>query len=179
MICRLIRSPLLVIVCCWPGLAAAYSGPPQALPITSGMRSLIRSSAYIFAGTVLAVEHIKPLPNELPTVRISFHVDQAIRGVQQGQTLSVREWALVWNSGERYRRGDRVLLFLYPLSKLGLTSVVAGSGRFDINARGEILVEQNPMSIVRDEPVQQRESVRRNRLPNRSVIQALRRAAQE
>jgi hypothetical protein len=105
-------------------------------------RPLIRSSGYIFAGTVKSVERAAPRRNGVATVLINFHVDQGIRGVRTGQTLAIREWAGLWESGERYRPGERVLLFLYPPSKLGLTSPVAGPmGRFKIGADGRVIFD--------------------------------------
>jgi len=102
---------------------------------------LARRSGYIFAGTVLSVERIQPrASNEVATVRITFRVDEAIRGVVPRQTLSIREWAGLWNRGERYHPGQRFLLFLYHPGKLGLTSPVGGDyGRFELDGSGKIL----------------------------------------
>ncbi len=36
-----------------------------------------------------------------------------MRGTAPGQSLTIHEWAGLWLSGERYRVGERVLLFLY------------------------------------------------------------------
>ena len=70
--------------------ARATSAPPR----TPSLRELTQTSGYIFAGTVTAVERIASAgPNEVATMRISFRVEQAIRGVRTGQTLVIREWA--------------------------------------------------------------------------------------
>jgi hypothetical protein len=107
------------------------------------LRQLTRSSGYIFAGTVTAIQPVKTAPNRLATIRITFRVDQAIRGVRVGQFFTAREWAGLWGSAERYRAGQRLLLFLYPTSKLGLTSPVGGSqGRFALDSRGEFVLGQ-------------------------------------
>ena len=46
-----------------------------------------------------------------------------------------------------------MLLFLYPPSKLGLTSCVAGAiGRFTIDARGRILLSAQHLSAFRADP---------------------------
>jgi len=169
---------LLAVVCWLPVRAVAVSGPQETVQLPSSFRPLIQRSGYIFAGTVLAVEHVPPLPNEMPIVRVVFHIDEAIRGVQQGQTLTIREWAGSWNSSQQYRRGERVLLFLYPPSKLGLTSLVTGnSGQLELNARGEILLNHNQALIRRDES--RSFAGQRNRLPRAGFLEALRRAAQE
>jgi hypothetical protein len=116
------------------------SGPPS--PYSQRPPSLTRSSGYIFAGTVKSVDRVTPKGDAVATVQISFHVDQAMRGVRAGQTLAIREWAGLWESGERYRPGQRVLLFLYPPSKLGLTSPVQGPmGRFRIGPDGRVVVD--------------------------------------
>jgi hypothetical protein len=109
---------------------------PQHLP------PLTLSAGYIFAGTVKSIARAAPIKNDVATVQINFHVDLGMRGVQTGQALTIREWAGLWASGERYRVGERVLLFLYPPSKLGLTSPVQGSmGRFTIGSDGRVGVD--------------------------------------
>ena len=40
--------------------------------------------------------------NDVATVQITFRVEQAMRGTRAGQILTIREWAGLWNSGERY-----------------------------------------------------------------------------
>jgi hypothetical protein len=103
---------------------------------------LTQSSGYIFAGTVRSVQRTAPKENRVATVQISFHVDQGIRGVRTGQTLAIREWIGLWEASERYRPGERVLLFLYPPSKLGLTSPVRGPmGRFRIGPDGQVILD--------------------------------------
>ena len=112
------------------------------LPISS-LRRLIRSSGYIFDGTVLSVEReAESDSGSLGAVQITFRVEQAIRGVRNGQVLNIREWAGLWNSGERYRSGERLLLFLYTPSKLGLTSPVGGPlGRFAVDTGGNAIFD--------------------------------------
>jgi hypothetical protein len=104
-------------------------------------RPVLRDSAKIFSGTVLQVEHRhSDSSSALATTRILFRVDQAIRSVKRGQVVEVNEWAGLWQSGERYHRGERVLLFLYPPSKLGLTSPVGNrAGRFSLDRAGRVL----------------------------------------
>jgi hypothetical protein len=120
---------------------AQLPGTPSSSPYSQRPPSLIRSSGYIFAGTVKSVDRVAPKGDAVATVKISFHVDQAMRGVRAGQILAIREWAGLWESGERYRPGERVLLFLYPPSKLGLTSPVQGPmGRFKIGPDGQVVV---------------------------------------
>ena len=57
---------------------------------------------YIFDGTVLSVEQAVQNEMHVATVQITFRVEQAMRGTRAGQILTIREWAGLWNSGERY-----------------------------------------------------------------------------
>jgi len=138
-----ITALMLVLAC--RGTAAERLEDPTS-PVIPNLPTLSRSSGYIFSGTVVRVERIAPRHrNAVAVMRVVFHVDSAIRGVSRGQKLVIREWAGLWQSGERYRPGERVMLFLYPPSKLGLTSPVGGAlGRFRINPGGRIVVPRGP-----------------------------------
>jgi hypothetical protein len=142
--------------------AIAVQPARSELPGTNEPRSafprhpppLARSSGYIFAGTVKSVERITPKGNGVTAVQISFHVDQAMQGVRAGQMLAIREWAGLWESGERYRPGERFLLFLYPPSKLGLTSPVRGPlGCFKIGPDGRVVVDPGRIGVPAPRPV--------------------------
>jgi len=115
---------------------------PVERPVIPKLQSLARKSGYIFSGTVKSVEQIAPnSSNSVAVMRITFQVEKGYVGVRSGQELVIRECAGLWQSGEGYRRGQRVLLFLYPPSKLGLTSPVGGmSGRFAVDPGGRIVI---------------------------------------
>src|ERR1700680_4318946 len=118
-----------------PAIPPGSAHPQHAPPLTP-------SAGYIFAGTVKSIARPAPKKNDVATVQINFHVDQCMRGVRTGQGLTIREWVGLWASGERYRLGERVLLFLYPPSKLGLTSPVRGPmGRFRIGPDGAVVFD--------------------------------------
>jgi hypothetical protein len=104
---------------------------------------VLHDAGRIFSGTVLRVEHRNSdSSSALATTRITFRVGEAIRNVRRGQTVEINEWAGLWQSGERYRPGERVLLFFYPPSRLGLTSPVGNrAGRFAVNRAGLITVK--------------------------------------
>ena len=104
---------------------------------------VLHNSGRIFSGTVLRVEHHNSdSSTALATTRIIFRVDEAIRNVRRGETVEISEWAGLWQSGERYHPGERVLLFLYPPSRLGLTSPVGNrAGRFPVNRAGLVAVK--------------------------------------
>ena len=129
----------------------AQSLPANTLPsAVIGLRLLATKSRYIFEGTVLTVARIAGADSGgVDQVRISFRVAHAIRGVQDGQILAIREWAGLWDSGERYQPGERLLLFLYPPSKLGLTSPVGGQlGRFAVDSGGNVIVENARLAAL-------------------------------
>ena len=143
---KFLVSALLIVLACRSAAAERLDDP--TVPIIPNLHTLSRSSGYIFGGTVTKVERIAPRDRgAVAVMRITFQVESAIRGVSRGQRLVIREWAGLWQSGERYRPGERVMLFLYPPSKLGLTSTVGGTmGRFRVNPGGRIVVPggQNP-----------------------------------
>ena len=103
-----------------PALALALLSLPVAgqdshanrlLPAISGMRLLTQNSGYIFDGTVLSVQAAQNDGNDVATVQITFRVEQAMRGTRAGQILTIREWAGLWNSGERYHPGNGFCCF--------------------------------------------------------------------
>ena len=109
----------------------------------------------IFSGTVRSIEH-KPASRgaAVETVQITFHVDNAMRGATLGEDLTISQWIGLWTSGQRYRIGEHVLLFLYPPSRLGLTSSVAGPlGRFNVDPWGRVLLSAHHLSAFRTDPV--------------------------
>jgi hypothetical protein len=95
----------------------------------------------IFSGTVLGIE-AEPAQEgrSLPIIVTKFRVNFAIAGVQPGQVVTVREWSGAWSMHRAMRSGQRMLIFLYPPSRLGLTSPVGGpAGQVVLDARGEIV----------------------------------------
>ena len=122
-----------------------------AHPTAPTLLQLTQKSGYIFTGVVLSVERTaRKAANQVEAVQIQFQVEQAIRGVSAKQVFTVREWMGLWQAGERYQPGERVLLFLYPTSKLGLTSPVWGPfGRFQLDANGQVLVNQVRLIALR------------------------------
>jgi hypothetical protein len=130
-------------------ISAELPLPPKE-PVMPNLPQLARRSGYIFSGTVKSVERITPASaNALPVVRIIFHVNKGYLGVRSGQDLPVQEYAGLWQAGQTYRRGERILLFLYPPSKLGLTSTIGGmSGRFAVEPGGIIVVDPGCIPVT-------------------------------
>jgi hypothetical protein len=143
MLCSRSRCLLLGLILLGSLPAAAVKPlDPPGIRILPQRPSLTLKAGYIFSGTVKAVERLTPHANGVAVMRITFHVDQGLRGTRTGQTLVIREWAGLWQAGDRYRPGERVMLFLYPPSKLGLTSPVGGaSGRFGVDPGGQVVIE--------------------------------------
>jgi hypothetical protein len=118
-------------------------------------RQLVHSAGTIFAGRVVFIGHsassLRPNP---ACTTITFQVEDAIRGTSRGQNLTIREWAGLWASGERYRVGERVLLFLYSPSELGLTSPVSGTmGKFMMNTQGQVVMNAQHVATFAGDPV--------------------------
>jgi hypothetical protein len=112
--------------------------------------------------------------NSVAMTQITFRVEQAIRGTRSGQVLTIREWAGLWNSGERYRPGERVLLFLYSPSKLGLTSPVGGSsGRFAVDHAGDAVLEAGRLPALALDAVLQTKLRQKNRVNARVLTRAI------
>jgi len=121
----------------------------------SQWKQLSRRAGMIFAGTVLAAApqtvttktaaSDQALPGTAPAIQLSFRVERAIAGVERGQVLTIHEWAGAWSMHRPMRTGQRVLIFLYPPSRLGFTSPVGGSlGQVALDPSGKNVAEQKP-----------------------------------
>lgn len=136
-------------------------------------KQLSRRAGMIFAGTVLATatptatsqnvtgqnatsqnaaaDHLQAgaVPRATPGVQLSFRVDEAIAGVEPGQVLTIHEWAGAWSMHRPMSKGQHILIFLYPPSRLGLTSPVGGSlGQVALDPSGKSVVEQKPVAAI-------------------------------
>ena len=113
------------------------------------METATHRAGIIFAGTVLATaaETVTPaaaeertVPGAIPSIQWRFRVDEAIAGVESGQILTVREWAGASSMHRALQPGEHILIFLYPPSRLGLTSPVGGqSGMIALDSTGKNL----------------------------------------
>lgn len=175
--CLLVSAFVLVVTC--PGFGQEYPAAriaprfvdpelrqlpgrivhPLRPPITPtgvfGLQQFVRAAGMIFSGRVTNIER-RPatLGQSVETVAVTFHIENAIRGAASGQDLTIFQWIGLWSSGQRYRVGERVLLFLYPNSKLGLTSWVGGTlGHFNIDLAGRVLINAQQLEAFRNDPV--------------------------
>ena len=120
---------------------------------TADLRRLARDAGIILSGRVQKIDPVaSAAPGDIGLVRITFLVKDALRGATAGEPLTVSEWDGLWTSGDRYRVGEDLLLFLYPPSgDLGLTTTVAGT-------RGRISLADSQLSMaavarqIADEP---------------------------
>ena len=108
-------------------ILASFSLTAQTLPSASvSLQQLNTSAGIVFSGTVIQIERVKDTDARPAIVRVRFRVDEAVRGCNAGETVTLDEWAELWVPGDRYRKGQRVLIFLYPPSQTGVSSPVAG-----------------------------------------------------
>jgi hypothetical protein len=110
---------------------------------TADLRPLARDAGIIFSGTVQKIEAVASAARgDIGVVHITFRVTDALRGATPGEPLTISEWGGLWTSGDRYRVGEDLLLFLYPPSgDLGLTTTVAGT-------RGRISLANSALSMA-------------------------------
>jgi hypothetical protein len=103
----------------WPAIAAGAQSAPDA-SVTAALGNLSARAATAFVGQVTAIRR------EAGVVEIDFRVDTPVLG-QAGATYTLREWAGMWPPGmQRYRVGERALVFLHGASSAGLSSAVDG-----------------------------------------------------
>jgi hypothetical protein len=83
---------------------------------------LAARAGIIFSGTVEKVDS-----SDGSVIHVTFSVDEGIRGVFSGQTLTISEWKTSMTATPRYRSGEKLLIFLHTPSQNGLTSPVGGN----------------------------------------------------
>ncbi len=133
--------------------------PPFRTPLPPlrvfGFPQFVRAAGTIFSGTVTKIERRPATAGQsVETVAVTFRIEDALRGATPGQDLTITQWIGLWSSGQRYRVGERVLLFLYPVSKLGLTSCVGGAlGRFAVDRSGWVLLTAQHLAAFGKDPV--------------------------
>jgi hypothetical protein len=145
----------------WLSSFAAAQQPDQVVAervLGPQWKQLSRRAGMIFAGTVLAIgppattetaATYRVVQGTPPSVQLSFRVDRAIAGVAQGQIVAIQEWAGAWAMQRPLTKGQHVLIFLYPPSRLGFTSPVGGSiGQVALDSGGENVPEHDQKSAA-------------------------------
>ncbi len=173
---RVSRCVLVVALACLSTLCLSSFTAAQLLDQVIAERvlgpqwkQLSRRAGMIFAGTVLTTATQtaatdRTVPAVVPAVQLSFRVGQAIAGVEAGQVLTIHEWAGAWAMHRPMHSGQHILIFLYPPSRLGLTSPVGGSlGQVALDPSGKNVAEHESKSVA---PIGSRnQSSPRSRLP--------------
>ncbi len=152
--------------------------PVRMVPVDLG--AITKRAGTIFAGTILKVEPVRVASsNDLASVQITCAVEHGVRGVRDGQVLSFREWAGLWTAGSRYRIGQRLMLFLYAPSALGLTSPVGGRlGQFAVDRDGRVVLSPGQQQAIRVLPKPVRFDIHRP-IPVWEFTRAVRRMQEE
>ena len=117
-------------ICAFSNLAAAGQSDEAVAERALGAqwKLLSQRAGMVFAGTVLsAASQSARTDRTIPAVELTIRVDRPIAGVARGQILTIHEWAGAASRHRAMRSGEHLLLFLYPPSRLGLTSPVGGS----------------------------------------------------
>jgi hypothetical protein len=171
--CLLVASSLLPLGLCAQTRTIAPSRAPLDLP------QVTRQAGAIFSGRVVSIQPVRIAgSDQTASVAVTFQVEQGIRGARAGQRFTFREWAGLWSGGERYREGERLTLFLYAPSALGLTSPVGGAaGRLSVDRNGMVLLSQQQQQAIQilPEPVR----ILRGRVPVRDFARSLRHMREE
>jgi hypothetical protein len=128
-----------------------------ALPVRElppDLSQITQRASLIFVGQVLKIEPVRgSASDEVASVQVTCRVEQGVRGARTGETLSFREWAGLWTAGPRYRIGQRLMLFLYAPSALGLTSPVGDrAGEFAVDRDGRIVLSPAQQQAIRVSP---------------------------
>jgi hypothetical protein len=159
--------------------SAAQSKPVPSPLISADLERVARKAVLIFTGTVVSIAPARGNESEeINSVEITFQVEQALRGLRTGQRYTIREWAGLWMSGPRYHVGQRMMLFLYGPSRVGLTSSVEGSlGRYDVDRSGQVSIPPTriPTPTILPRPI----AAGNQHVPIRTFSRAIRQIMEE
>lgn len=134
------------ILLCLAAAAAAQTRDELAAQRALGphWRKIARSAGTIFVGTVLGVENARTPGQSVPIIQIRFRVEHPIAGMREAETFTLREWSGAWSIHRPMRRGEKLLVFLYAPSRLGLSSPVGGAlGQIPIDPGGQTVTARS------------------------------------
>jgi len=128
---------------------------------TVNLAEMVQYSGRVFYGRCIAVKDLSETAGGMPVRLYRFEVREGLLGVEAGEIVEVRQLrsghgAMSIPGLPSYRKGEEVLLFLYPDSRFGLTSPVG--------------LEQG---LFRPEAADSGELVFRNGLDNRNLLSGL------
>lgn len=148
---RLLAAFILTAICWIDPTAIAEPDQTAARRVLGPQwQHISRRAGIVFAGTMLADDTTAGRTDRgIPSITLRFRVDRAIAGVEPGQILTIHEWTGAWSLQKPMRRGERLLLFLYPPSSLGLTSPVGGfSGQVRLDSTGCFAAQKAPAAPI-------------------------------
>jgi hypothetical protein len=146
-------AALALIAICWtlPTAIAEFDQAAAGRVLGPQWEHMSRRAGMVFAGTVLSFSTQAPRTDRpVPSFTLRFRVDRAIAGVEPGQILTIHVWTSAWSLQQPMQLGKRILLFLYPQSRLGLTSPVGGlRGQIRLDATGSFVPQKRPIAPIR------------------------------
>ena len=149
--CRTLSCALLFIAATLPAIAqtSTDSSTPNEKPsLTLGI--LAKQAGLIFSGTVISIEN--NATENSASMRITFQVDDGIRGAKTGKKISILEWSGLWNASavQHYHVGESLLVFYHAPDATGFTSTVGGSvGRFSLISNGLVRLSPTQKQTLR------------------------------
>lgn len=104
----------------------------DTLPLN--LDALAETADRVFVGTCTGIKDIKKDKlAKVHVVKYTFKISEAIKGVTGKTEISFKQWKATTREAG-YTIGEKYVLFLYPNSRLGLTSPVGFlQGQFNIN----------------------------------------------
>jgi hypothetical protein len=162
----LVLAVVCLLNCLLPNLALSTSATAQSSELDQltaarvlgpQWKQISRRAGMIFAGTVLGAAPDSPPQQALiqitatnqaatsptPVLQLRFRIDDPIAGVERGQILTIHEWVGAASMHRSMNPGQHILIFLYPPSRLGLTSPVGGSwGQVSLDPTGKNVAAQ-------------------------------------
>lgn len=156
---RLFFSALVCLVICVLSILAAAGQSDEAVAervLGPQWKLLSQRAGMVFTGTVLgAGTQAVGTDRGIPAIELNFRVDRPIAGVERGQVITIHEWAGAASRHRALRSGEHLLLFLYPPSRLGLTSPVGGPlGQIALDASGESVAAPAVFTAVKVEQLE-------------------------
>ena len=140
---RVRRARTLVLSVCWITaiLLLWFSGLGAASVDRINLFEMVRAADRIFWGRCLQTEPGREPSTGLPVTAYTFEVLRGIKGAHTGESIRFRQLSGGATGAIRglpeFSQGQEILLFLYPDSRLGLTSPVGlAQGMFRVGKSG-------------------------------------------
>jgi hypothetical protein len=137
---RLCLAVLFVTTSCVVAQTATTgTSSSSAQTVEDALHQMSDMAGIVFVGQVVAVRRTGSEDGASGVVEVEFLIEQAVRGCTAGSTYVLREWAGLWSGGDqRYRVGQRLLMFLHEPGPGGVTSPVGGmAGAIPIRGAGK------------------------------------------